>query len=213
MSTASRIFGLVITLAAGTLLSFQARAEPAVEPERAELGWTRYAPNYQEATLEQVVDEFREKTVDALFVNWPALRTLEITKEETVTLQSGPIPGRLVLLVALRSLEPADIGPLDRITLKETDGVLEVNLFREVMPGGEARVYDIRDLARDQAEFPQDRPTEQIIQIITESVGFPEEWESQRSTVKALNGNLIIKTTAQNHRQVESVLDNLRKQS
>ncbi len=53
---------------------------------------------------------------------------------------------------------------------------------------------------------------EQITLIIRDSVGRPEEWDNLESTVQELNGNLIIKTTSGNHREIVGVLGDLREQ-
>ena len=52
-----------------------------------------------------------------------------------------------------------------------------------------------------------------IIDLITRTVGKPEEWESAGGTVsslKELNGNLIVKTTSENHRATLELLSKLR---
>ncbi len=51
---------------------------------------------------------------------------------------------------------------------------------------------------------------EQITLLIEETVGTIEEWEDEESTVRELNSNLIIKTTPDNHRQINSLLAQLR---
>ena len=51
-----------------------------------------------------------------------------------------------------------------------------------------------------------------IIEIIQDSVGDPNEWLDLISTVRELNGNLIIKTTNENHRAIIGVLGGLREQ-
>jgi len=51
---------------------------------------------------------------------------------------------------------------------------------------------------------------EEIILLIQDTVGDPDEWLDEESTIRELNGNLVIKTTPGNHRDVESLLSRLR---
>ncbi len=68
-----------------------------------------------------------------------------------------------------------------------------------------------------ESEDDDDQPTrqeliDQILELIQDSVGTPDEWLNLDSTIRELNGNLIIKTTPQNHRQIVGVLGDLREQ-
>jgi len=51
---------------------------------------------------------------------------------------------------------------------------------------------------------------EQILTLIQDTVGTPEEWVDLQSSLRELNGNLIVKTTPDNHRQVIALLGQLR---
>jgi type II secretory pathway component GspD/PulD (secretin) len=51
---------------------------------------------------------------------------------------------------------------------------------------------------------------EQILTLIQDTVGTPEEWVDLQSSLRELNGNLIVKTTPDNHRQIVSLLGQLR---
>ncbi|MEM1446032.1 MAG: hypothetical protein AAGF84_08260 [Planctomycetota bacterium] len=199
----------------GSLGSFSANAEPAIAAEEQKLGLARYAPNYEDATLKQIFDDFRDKTGNNLFVNWPALKEHGITENSTVNLSSDPIPGRLIVLIALQSLEPADIEPSERIVLREYDNILEVGLFQELAVPTEARVYDVRDLVRGNDDFPEDQLIQQIMTIVTESVGNADDWNNGNgaaNTIRDLNGHLIVKTTANRHDDVDAVLADLRQE-
>jgi type II secretory pathway component GspD/PulD (secretin) len=51
---------------------------------------------------------------------------------------------------------------------------------------------------------------EDIVELIQTTVGDPDEWLDEESTLTELNGNMIIKTTADNHRQILGLLGRLR---
>ncbi|MEM6855484.1 MAG: hypothetical protein AAF593_13850 [Planctomycetota bacterium] len=97
---------------------------------------------------------------------------------------------------------------------------------------GEVRVYEIRDLLGPNTSFeaPPFDPTgrdpqpaliqppehdetqvtraeviEQFVTLITETVGTIEHWEAGDGSVRELNGNLIIKTNADNHDEIEQM--------
>ena len=53
---------------------------------------------------------------------------------------------------------------------------------------------------------------ESIIELIETTVGSQDEWLDETSYLTELNGNFIIKTTRQNHEQIEQLLGNLREQ-
>jgi type II secretory pathway component GspD/PulD (secretin)/tetratricopeptide (TPR) repeat protein len=70
----------------------------------------------------------------------------------------------------------------------------------------------------DSAQEQETGPTraeiiEQVVSLIQDTVGRPEEWAAlggDVSSLRELNGNLIIKTTPQNHREVMALLSQLR---
>ncbi len=78
--------------------------------------------------------------------------------------------------------------------------------------GGGQSIFGDTDEDDDDEDEEREELIEQIITIIQDSVGTIDEWESLDSTVQELNGNLIIKTTPQNHRQIVGVLGDLREQ-
>jgi general secretion pathway protein D len=51
---------------------------------------------------------------------------------------------------------------------------------------------------------------DQIVNLINTTVGDPDEWLDEESTLTELNGNMIIKTTGDNHRQIVGLLGRLR---
>lgn len=75
--------------------------------------------------------------------------------------------------------------------------------------GGESSLFG--DGEEDAEDVPtRDELVDQINELITTTVGDPDEWLDEESTLTELNGNMIIKTTADNHRQIVGLLSRLR---
>ncbi|MEM1445856.1 MAG: hypothetical protein AAGF84_07370 [Planctomycetota bacterium] len=78
--------------------------------------------------------------------------------------------------------------------------------------GGGSSIFGDEDEDEDDADEEREELIQQIQEIIQESVGTLDEWDAGDSTIRELNGNLIIKTTPANHRDVLGVLSDLREQ-
>ncbi|MEM7576554.1 MAG: hypothetical protein AAF328_03680 [Planctomycetota bacterium] len=78
--------------------------------------------------------------------------------------------------------------------------------------GGGSSIFGDEEEDDEDEEEQREELIQQIEDIIRESVGRLEEWDTGDSTIRELNGNLIIKTTAGNHRDVLGVLGDLREQ-
>ncbi|MEM8495065.1 MAG: hypothetical protein AAF663_06715, partial [Planctomycetota bacterium] len=78
--------------------------------------------------------------------------------------------------------------------------------------GGGSSIFGDEEEDDEDADEEREELILQIQEIIQESVGRLEEWDTGDSTIRELNGNLIIKTTATNHRDVLGVLGDLREQ-
>ncbi|WP_221435361.1 hypothetical protein [Algisphaera agarilytica] len=78
--------------------------------------------------------------------------------------------------------------------------------------GGDSIFGDDEDDEDDEEEVTRAELIQQITQLIEETVGQFEDWEIEggESTVRELNSNLIIKTTPDNHRQINDLLALLR---
>jgi len=76
--------------------------------------------------------------------------------------------------------------------------------------GGDSIFGDDDSDDNDEEEITRSELIEQITLLIEETVGTIEEWEDEESTVRELNSNLIIKTTPDNHRQINGLLAQLR---
>jgi hypothetical protein len=65
-----------------------------------------------------------------------------------------------------------------------------------------------------QAEAVQAK-VDQLVTVIQTAVGEPENWQEGGGVdaIRELNGNLVVRTTPENHREIERLLGDLRKQS
>jgi len=77
--------------------------------------------------------------------------------------------------------------------------------------GGEGGLFGSDDGGQQEEELPSRQElVDQIRDLITTTVGDPDEWLDEESTLNELNGNMIIKTTGDNHRQITGLLGRLR---
>lgn len=63
----------------------------------------------------------------------------------------------------------------------------------------------------DSESFEEDAPsredlTHQVVHLIQESIGDPDEWLDENSTLREHHGQLIVKTTPENHEQIAELL-------
>lgn len=77
--------------------------------------------------------------------------------------------------------------------------------------GGEGGLFGDDDDSDAGEDLPsREELVEQIVELINTTVGDPDEWLDEESTLTELNGNMIIKTTGDNHRQIVGLLGRLR---
>ena len=78
--------------------------------------------------------------------------------------------------------------------------------------GGDSSIFgDSNDDDDDSVvELSRSELIQQITDLIQESVGTVDEWDNFDSTIRELNGNLIVRTTPDNHRQILGLLAKLR---
>ena len=58
--------------------------------------------------------------------------------------------------------------------------------------------------------FTYQEQIEQIVDLITTTVGDPDEWLDEESTLTEINGSLLIKTTPENHAQIRKLFESMR---
>ena len=76
--------------------------------------------------------------------------------------------------------------------------------------GGDGGLFGNSEEGEEDAEVSREELIQQLTDLITETVGNPDEWIDQESTLRELNGNLIVKTNADNHRAITGLLAQLR---
>ena|GEM_PF-1058847 len=76
--------------------------------------------------------------------------------------------------------------------------------------GGEGGLFGDDDDDTDEELPSRQELVDQIVELIQTTVGDPDEWLDEESTLTELNGNMIIKTTGDNHRQIIGLLGRLR---
>jgi len=166
--------------------------------------------------LVNVVDYFRNTTGVNFFVNWAALEAAGIEQDVPITLQLHEVPAEQALKLVL--LQAA--GAKERIQHSIIDGVVHISTRHDLVQVTDTRVYDVRELlatAPTQSEtgkpLTRDEQVEHMSLLILDTIGDPNEWQHRGgdvSSLRELNGNLIIKTTPNNHRQIIRLLLRLR---
>ena len=76
--------------------------------------------------------------------------------------------------------------------------------------GGDSLFNDDDDDEDEDNNATRDELIEEILELIQDTVGNSDEWLDEDSTLRELNGNLIVKSTNNNHREILSLLSNLR---
>ncbi|MEM1211235.1 MAG: hypothetical protein AAGI68_02950 [Planctomycetota bacterium] len=78
--------------------------------------------------------------------------------------------------------------------------------------GGDQGIFEDEEDEEEDEGPTREELILQLTQLIQDSVGDPDEWLNEESTIRELNGSLIIKTTADNHRETVDLLTQLREQ-
>ena len=170
--------------------------------------------------LEKVLEYFRNVTGTNVWANWPALDPW-IKPDSRVTVAfTEPVPARQALDLIVAQLEGN--GALDGPAWGIVDGIVVVSTLRDIQGASQTRIYDIRDILTmvPDFRFDPDEPVrvdptreeqvEQIVTLITDTVGFREQWIDGQHTIRELNGQLIVNTVVENHREIASLFEQLR---
>lgn len=182
---------------------------------------------FDQTPLEDAIDQVRDQIDVPLFVNWKALEAAGIERTEPIKMTVITKSSDMLVLTMLRAV--SDQEGLYAPAVKMVDGVLTASTVRDLSRTSDTRVYDIRRLLMTGSEgrplapradgtIPE-RPVKaidtraqrvgQIADLIRDTVGFHEEWAAHGgdlSSIQELNGNLIVKTTPENHTKIPSTL-------
>ncbi|WP_145446129.1 hypothetical protein [Mucisphaera calidilacus] len=195
---------------------------------------------FDQNTLESVIDALVLQTGANFFVNWPALEAIGIDRDSLVSLNLTNVSAERVLALVLQQLstdfDPLTFSVIDGVVNISTEldlrsqSVIRVYDIRDLLvqipnftgapdfdlaqalesADGGSSVFSEGDEENDDDEQLREEAIEDIITLVQESVGNADEWLNLESTVQELNGQLIIRTSYENHRQAAKLLDDIR---
>ncbi|XAM01129.1 bacterial transcriptional activator domain-containing protein [Phycisphaeraceae bacterium D3-23] len=187
-----------------------------------------------------VLDYIRDATGVNIVVNWVMLDVVSIDPDTVVSVNLNRVPARELLEAALEQVgaeEFEDDKPgytlsdgvvyistraeiknsKTTVVLYDIRDLLEASLGTDLVA-----VYQDDALAMELLALRQKNLTgafegrhreeliDELIELIQDTVGAPDEWLDDESSIRELNGNFIIKTTWHNHRAIAALLDRLR---
>ncbi|MEM9294928.1 MAG: hypothetical protein AAGA57_03925 [Planctomycetota bacterium] len=203
---------------------------------------TRVSVAFDGQALEGVIGFIRDRTAANIVVNWPALEFLGVTRDQPISIPVNNVPAERLLTLVLDQIsdEGAEVSYSIRggiITISTADRLREdvdprVYDIRDLLvrvpnfPGPRLGLSDSggegggggldfgdsneEDDDEEDEELRQER-IDDILLLIEETVGDQIEW-GDLSTIQELNGQLIVKTTPENHLGVSALLAQLREQ-
>lgn len=164
--------------------------------------------DFENQTLADVVEHLRDTTGVDIAVNWPALELSGVTPDTPVTLSLSRIPAELALKLALEQAGAESFDD-EKPGYSIVEGILQVSTLADLKTATQVGLYDIRALFEHiPAEERADHVAE-LMQLIQDTVGDTDEWLDEESTIRELNGNLIVKTTPENHRALVALIERL----
>lgn len=211
------------------------RARPMGKDDVAMLQLERIVTiNFEDAALGNVIDYIRDATGVNIVVNWAELEAVGLDRDMLCTVNLSRIPARQLLEAALAQAG-ADNFDDEKPAYTIAEGVVYISTIAECRNTTAVAIYDIRFIQdwltrRELRAVYQDDPLamelltldmqthqggdvswqeaiDQVVELVQDTVGEPDEWLDEESTIRELNGNLIIKTTPENHREVQDYLD------
>lgn len=175
---------------------------------------------FDAVSFDQFLEYLRNVTGTNVWINWNALEP-GVTPDSKVTLNlPEPVSARLVLDMVLEQVGD-EFNPA---AWEIQDGVVAIGTRRSLWQS-DLRVYDIRDLLVQIPDFSFDpdepappSPTrgelvEQVVTLIQDTIGRLEDWVTyggDLSSIRELNGQLIVETSTKNHRAIVDLLAQLR---
>lgn len=180
--------------------------------------------DFDKNRLVDAVEYFRNVTGVNFFVNWPEVEATGIEQTTPVSLKLADTPADEALRQVLAQVSA--INEFDPLAYSIIEGIVTITTRRQTeMRSVSLRLYDIRDILTvvPDFRFDPDEPVrvdptheeqvEQVINLIQETVGRPDDWAaygSDLSSIREINGQLIIETSADNHRAIVGLLAQLR---
>jgi Ca-activated chloride channel family protein len=195
------------------------------------------AVNTKNNTLIRVVEDLRNQTGLNFYVNWTQLENAGIEQDQPVSLQMANVPAAEALELILAEASAGD--ELNPITYTVHNGIVKISTDNELKRATVTTdAYDISDLLVRVPNF-MDAPslgmanssstdddddnddsgpvsrTETVFNILDliRQTGQPFEWfefGGTISSVREMNGKLVIRTTSENHKEITRLLAMLR---
>ncbi len=196
--------------------------------------------NFESARFDRVITYLRNTTGLSFYVNWAALAEVGVEPDMPVTLQLENVSVERALDLILDQvsvfspIDPVESSVIDGIVTISTRSNLtratEIrtydirDLLVRVPSFTEAPEFDLSSILSDEEGFSVESTDEEelpdreelvanITDLIQETVGRQDEWAAfggSQSSLRELDGNLIVRTTPQNHRALIDLLGQLR---
>ncbi len=187
--------------------------------------------HYKAEPIGKVFEQLKQRTGTNLVTNWAALEAAGIEPDVPIVIQLKDVPLHVILD---RVLAQAGAGAeLEPIGWTIDRGVVRISTERDLNRAGVRKTYNIEDLIQlmlqtrgpdfddsdepicervEESELREDA-IEMLVNMIQDLVGSQEHWEAYGGTIsslKEINGRLVIKTSPPYHRVIQSMLDVLR---
>ncbi len=191
-------------------------------------------------SLETALNFVRDQTGVNMVVLWGSIECAGVRRDRAITLQLKRVSAAQLLKAVLEDAS-ADFEGESRLGYAIENGIVKVATRKEFWAVTLEHIYDVRDLlvqAPDFAEAPtftlnggdtgggsagsyistsedpdaSQARLEELISRIKNHVGTREEWDNSMSVISAYGGQLLVKTTPENHRALAELLAGFRKQ-
>jgi hypothetical protein len=142
-------------------------------------------------------------------VNWTALEIVGIEKDTTVWLNLKDVAAEHALQIALAHAS-ADAFDDDKAGYEVLKGELVISTYRDLRSNTTTENHDIRKyIAAARGQVSAQLMVERITELIYVTIGDPDEWLDEESTISENLGKLTIKTTAKNHEAIKALFDQI----
>ena len=162
---------------------------------------------FRAARLVDVMDDLHKTSGLEMDVNWTALERLGISRDTPVTLDLKDVTCSRFLTI-LCDLVATEAG---RVIYTINKNSISITTREDIAGNAVTRTYDIHDLLQGLGKHHAEAREQALIKAIL-SID-PNSWREnggQASTVRALEGSLIITQTPETHEHVHALIEHLR---
>ena len=171
--------------------------------------------NFDNTLFADVLDRLRDEGHATIFVNWRALEAAGVKKTHAITIRLPA--GRLAdALTAVTHQIARELIPL---SFQYDQGVIVISTRDDLSPNLIVRVYDVRDLLKNDQMMPFLRGSRSAAERWNDELTFvqqsvaPGSWRDNGGSVgsiRAISDQFIITQTEQNHREIAYQLERRR---